>query len=241
LRGYASSFNLLARYCGEHKITLPSVKIVIAGSEALDDGTRELVERYLSCNIISQYANEENGILAQECIGDTEHRFYLNEAGYFFEVLKLESNDAAAYGEVGRLVITDLFNYAFPLIRYDCGDNCIMELDKTTGRPYISKLYGRRLDMVYNVYGEPIFPMAFARILKNYEAIVQWQFVQNDTSRYSLLLINKKLNEQTENEIIRQLYDFLGDRSDVKIEYFTGIPVLSSGKRKPVVNLWKNQ
>lgn len=241
LRGYASSFDLLARYVGEHNIKLPSVKIIIAGSEMLFDSTRELVEKNIGCNIISQYANEENGILAQEKVGDTEHRFYLNESGYIFEVLKLDSDETASYGELGRLVITDLFSHAFPVIRYDNGDNCIMELDQTTNRPYIAKLFGRQLDLIYNTKSEPIFPMALARTLKNFDQIRQWQFIQKSSREYVIKLIVGKPDSNMEQEIMKIFCELLGSDSDIQIEYVDGIPVLNSGKRKPVINLSRNK
>lgn len=243
LRGYASSFDMLAQYVGSHDVKLPSVKIIIAGSETLFDSTRELVENNIGCNIISQYANEENGILAQERLEDTEHRFYLNEASYYFEVLKLDSDEPAEYGELGRLVITDLFNYAFPLIRYDNGDNCIMELDSVTSRPYISKLFGRRLDMIYNTRNEPIFPMTLARILKNYDDIRQWQFIQERPVKYKLKLAIKnggELCSLLSDEIFEQLVELLGSDVGISFEYVDDIPVLNSGERKAVVNRCMN-
>lgn len=242
LRGYASSFELLARYVGEHRLGLPSVKIIIAGSETLFDSTRELVKKHIGCDIISQYANEENGILAQERVGDLSHRFYLNESGYFFEVLKFDSDKPASYGELGRLVITDLYNYAFPVIRYDNGDNCIMELDGDTDTPYISKLFGRRLDLIYNTQGDPVFPMTLARVLKNYDEIRQWQFIQQSSNEYILKLISESvfsIDSTIEQEILTQLKDLFGHNSIMQIEYVDEIPVLNSGKRKAVVNLWK--
>lgn len=244
LRGYASSFDLLSRYVGKHHVKLPSVKIIIAGSETLFDSTRELVCKNISCNIISQYANEENGILAQERVGDNAHRFYLNEASYFFEVLKLDSDEPAQYGELGRLVITDLFNYAFPVIRYDNGDTCVMEWDENEKRPYISKLFGRRLDLIYNVKGEPVFPMALARILKNYDEIRQWQFIQQTSVKYTLLLVSingKEIQVSTKSDILSQLMEILGSDAEIQIEYRNEIPVLNSGKRKSVINLWKKE
>lgn len=243
LRGYASSFDVLAQYVGSHDVKLPSVKIIIAGSETLFDSTRELVKKNIGCNIISQYANEENGILAQERLGDTEHRFYLNEASYYFEVLKLDSDEPAEYGELGRLVITDLFNYAFPIIRYDNGDNCVMELDAVTNRPYIAKLVGRRLDMIYNTRNEPIFPMTLARILKNYDDIAQWQFIQETPVEYKLKLAIKgggELRGLLSDEIFKQLAALLGSDAGIGFEYVDDIPVLNSGKRKAVVNRCTN-
>lgn len=242
LRGYASSFDILAQYVGKNDLKLPSLKIIIAGSETLFDSTRELVQKNIGCDIISQYANEENGILAQERIKDKKHFFYLNHSGYFFEVLKFDSDEPAAYGELGRLIITDLFNYAFPIIRYDNGDNCIMELDGITQKPYISKLFGRRLDMIYNTLDEPVFPMTLARILKNYDVIRQWQFIQENRDRYVLKLAlysDGELQKMVENEILTQLEELFGKDSDIRFAYVNEIPVLNSGKRKSVVNLWK--
>ena len=101
LRGYASSFGILANYVKEHPMTFPSLKICIAGSEALHDDVRASVKNTLHCEIISQYANEECGILAQEKVptSETDNVMYLNHAGYFFEVLKMNSDEPAEYGE----------------------------------------------------------------------------------------------------------------------------------------------
>lgn len=242
LRGYASSFDILAKFCINNNIKLPSVKIIIAGSEPLYDSTRALVLNGIGCNIISQYANEENGILAQERLNEPG-KFHLNHLGYIFEVLKLDKDESAAYGELGRLVITDLYNYAFPMIRYENGDCCILELDQNTGLPYISKLFGRKLDLIYSTIGEPVFPMVLARTLKNYDGINQWQFIQKTVDTYTLKLNCNDanlFNQTAVHEIIPYLKSVLGNNAVITIEYVDEIPVLNSGKRKSVVNLYMN-
>ena len=62
----------------------------------------------MHCEIISQYADEECGILAQEKVPtkSTDNVMYFNHSSYIFEILKLDSVEPAAYGEVGRIVIT---------------------------------------------------------------------------------------------------------------------------------------
>ncbi|MBQ3525072.1 MAG: phenylacetate--CoA ligase family protein [Akkermansia sp.] len=239
MRAYASTFALLGRYLLRQNKSLPSVKTMIAGSEALLDSTRHNIRKACpNCTLISQYANEEAGILAQEEPG-VEGIFQLNHAGYFFESIKLDSDNPAEEGEIGRLVITDLFNYACPLIRYDTGDMCRIKTDYKTGRKYIDKLYGRRLDMVFNTIGEPIFPMYFARILKNFDSIEQWQFIQNSKTDYMLkLTIDNDLNtfKASENEIRLQIISILGEDANLELVYVDEIPVLNSGKRKSVVN-----
>ncbi len=238
LRAYASSYALLGQYLLEKSIVLPSLKVMISGSEALLDSTRQNIAKSCpNCVMISQYANEENGIMGQE-MPHKEGIFELNHAGYYFESLKPDSDEPAEEGEIGRLVVTDLFNYACPLIRYDTGDMCSMRTDEKTGHKYLDKLYGRRLDIVYNTKGEPIFPMYFARVLKNYDAIVQWQFIQKDRKLYELKLLLNMSEEQFSpyaKEISVFITELLGSDAEFSIRYVSEIPVLKSGKRKSCV------
>lgn len=240
LRGYASSINLFAHYVADNGVNLSGLKLIISGSEALEDGTRELVKKYIGCKIISQYANEENGILAQEYVEDLEYSFYLNHASYFFEVLKLDQDRPVEYGELGRIVVTDFFNYAFPLIRYDTGDTGIIGMGNrhSNGYPVLKKLYGRRLDMVFDTKGDIVFPMAIARIMKHYSEVVQWQFIQTFSDRYllRLALANKEFNYMKVKDDLIALF---GQNANIEFEFTDEIPVLASGKRKPVINKWK--
>lgn len=233
VRGYASSFDIIGRFAIKHSYDFSHVKVMIAGSEALDDATRDIVNNDLHSNIISQYANEENGILAQENLG--ERKFYLNHAGYYFEVLKFESDEPTEEGEIGRVVITDYFNYAFPMIRYDTGDTAIAIRDTENHVVAFEKIYGRKLDMVFDANNKPIFPMAFARILKNYPSIEQWQFIQETKFDYNLKLIVEQQNEDVERDILNRISELCGNGSRIVVEYVDGIPVLKSGKRKSVI------
>jgi len=242
LRGYASSIDLFVRYLAKKDIQLSSLRLIIAGSESLLDSTRELVKKHIGCSLISQYANEENGILGQEELNDQElSPFYLNHASYIFEILKLDQDISAEYGELGRIVITDLFNYSFPMIRYDTGDTGIMVAnDKySNGYPVIEKIFGRRLDLVFNTSGSVVYPMAIARILKHYSNIVQWQFIQTDKADYILKLITNSENKLTIEEIRKELLLLFGEDSNIEFQFINEIPVLASGKRKSVINNYK--
>lgn len=246
LRGYATTIANLATYIRSSgkEWLFPSLKIVIAGGETLYDEVRQMVKKYMHCEIISQYADEECGIMAQERIPTVgmDNVMYFNQGSYVFEILKLESDEPAEYGEVGRIVITDLHNYACPIIRYDCGDTCVMlpPNEYSNGYPIMGKLYGRRFDLTYSTDGKAISPLAFGRSLKNFDNIVAWQFIQNGEKDYILKLKISKGNISQFDELITTFMDILGAKANLKIEEVNEIPVLSSGKRKPVVNEWKN-
>lgn len=246
LRGYASIIDQLANYIIDNPASLPSLKIIISVSETLQDETREKVKKYLKCEIVSQYANEECGILAQEMppTKTTNNIMYLNHAGYYFEILKINKDVPADYGELGRIVITDLHNYAFPIIRYDTGDLGVLlpPNEKSNGYPVLGKLWGRRLDICYTTKGEPFSAMLLSRTLKHFDKILQWQFIQKGEKEYCIKVImheNCIANEYLKSAII-ELLKVLGEDAIINIEQVNEIPVLSSRKRKPVINEWKN-
>jgi phenylacetate-CoA ligase len=242
LRGYASWYKALCEYLIDGKgdpRDLSSLRICISHSEALDERARILFEEMVGCKIVECYATEETGVLGQQRI-DTLN-YTLNHAGYIFEVLEFDSDTPVAYGQMGRLVVTDLFNYAFPLIRYEVSDAVILQggdLD-SGGWPLISKIYGRLLDMVYDTKGTPVHPMTFARVFKNYAGIVQWQFVQTDAKSYLVKLCLRE-GVTNEQEISNQIKEIMGADALITFEQVDDIPVLQSGKKKSVVRQWQN-
>lgn len=244
LRGYASSFDMFSRYIQTHPASFPSLRIVIAGSETLHEDVRANVKKFLGCEIISQYANEECGILAQERIPtlSKDNVMYLNHASYFFEFLRMDADAPAEFGELARIVVTDLSNKAFPLIRYDTGDVGILmpPNEFSHGFPVLGKLYGRRLDICYTTEGCPFHPMAIGRIMKHFDGIKQWQFIQKNECEYSLkVVMSETLPVNYLQPAVENLLGIIGSNAKISIEKVNEIPVLASGKRKAVVNEWR--
>lgn len=241
LRAYASWYDALVKYLEEGKGNpddLKTVKVCISSSEALNEETRTKMSRIAGIPIVEAYADEEAGMLGQQRIGD--NNYYLNHSGYVFEFLKLDSDRPAEPGVLARIVITDLFNYAFPLIRYDTGDTAIYARgnENSNGWDYISNLYGRRLDLVYNTNGQPVHPMNFARILKNLQGIIQWQFIQKAEKNY-VIKLNVDNKTVSVDNTVNEIRKVLGNDANVTVEYVDDIPVLASGKRKPVICEWE--
>lgn len=244
LRGYASTFGRIANVAERIGIQPPKeLKIIVSTSESLEDDVRSAVKRVLKCEIASQYASEECGIMAQERVPTqpSDNKMYFNWASYFFEFLKLDSDEPAEYGEIARIILTDLHNYAFPIIRYDTGDTCmILPPDEySNGYPVLGKLYGRGFDLTFTTDGTPIYPLAYGRILKNYPCIGQWQFAQSDERQYQLRLVLRENDEKALTEMKNDIQAILGEDANIEIKLVDDIPVLTSGKRKPVVNEWK--
>lgn len=70
--------------------------------------------------------------------------------------------------------------------------------------------------------------------------IRQYQFIQEDINNYTMLLNLSDVNVfNREDEMIDMLRSFLGQDANITVSYVSEIPVLKSGKRKQVVNNYK--
>jgi phenylacetate-CoA ligase len=241
LLGYVSALETLCKYLdiNEKKEKLPKICSIITMSESLDEYTKNRLEEHLKCPVLSRYSNIENGILAQQTIKD-KINFTLNVASYYFEILDIDNNTKLPHGKLGKIVVTDFYNKAMPLIRYDTGDMGIMNEVLIEGRKtlVLSHIEGRKLDRIYNTKGDLISSYIVYKNMWNYPEIEQYQFVQVSKEEY-VFKISMKSKFKRENELINEFKSYVGLDADFKVEYVDEIPLLNSGKRKKVMNISK--
>nr|WP_299381522.1 CoF synthetase [Allomuricauda sp.] len=240
LLAYTSALDSICKYLDEHyqrplKCTTTSA---IAVAEALGPVVKEKMAKYFNVEVISRYSNSENGILSQQRLNETEGHFEINAASYHVEILDLNHDRPVKKGEVGRIVITDLFNYSMPLIRYDTGDVGMMAENPETGSWVFTKVDGRKMDMFTNTKGEYISSHIIHHILQ-FKGIEQFQFVQEGKKYVIKLKMAEKLDARDEDALKKQYLEYFGDDALLKIQYVDDIPLLASGKRKLVVNKTK--
>jgi len=208
-----------------------SMKSILTGGEGLSDEDRHLLESVFGCTVYRRYSDMEMGILGQDTGGGSA--YVLNWGSYYFECLKMDSDKPAESGEVGRIVVTDLFNYAFPMIRYDTGDIGVMEYGNTGEFPQLKEIYGRVRDCVYTVDGTLLSPAKISVMMWGIEGIKQWQFIQEDKNLYTL-----KLNSERpvlQQEYIEKFRSILGNKAQIQIELVDEIPIMASNKRRAVI------
>ncbi|WP_248723159.1 CoF synthetase [Seonamhaeicola sp. ML3] len=233
LIAYASGLELICKHLDNFNGKLPTIKFksIIAISEHLNDYTKNALNKYFNVQAVSRYSNTENGIIAQQNIeGDLS--FNINWASYYVEILDIHKNIPARNMEMGRIVITDLFNFATPLIRYDTGDVGCMDYSVTP--PVLKKIEGRKGDIIFNTKGEIVTHFIVTN-LSLYSNVKQGQLIQTDKTVYTLKL-NVNPNFNKEGEILNLFKGFLGEDASINIKYVDEIPVLSSGKRRLTIN-----
>lgn len=239
--GYASTLKYVIdtfKDMGIHKVN--NISGIISGSEVLTEINRKNMREMFNCPIVSRYSNQENGVIAQDC--DEYNEYHINRANYIVEILKFDSDEKAEEGEIGRIVITDLFNYAMPLIRYDTGDIASM-LNNSVCRengPTLANLEGRKLDMLYNTSGERLSFFAVDEVVCYLPYVKQYQIIQRTEKDYTIRLVCTEEASVEESRIILGIKDILGQDANIELLYCEGIPIMSSGKFKYVINLMNN-
>lgn len=234
---YASTLDAFRRYFDKHGFdAVKDCKIfgIISGSEMLYDVTRESMEHAFGCKCFSRYSNEENGILGQD---EVENNVFLdNRASYIVEILKFDSDEPASIGEVGRVVVTDLHNYAMPMVRYDTGDAgaWVEVMYKNQKRTAIGKFAGRAVDIVFDCEGNQISPHMVTNGMWKFEGISQFQFVQKTKNDYEMRVCAG--SSYDEAELLDILHSIVGEKANIQIKSVDEIPILSSGKRRYIVN-----
>ena len=239
--GYSSAIEKIANYINKNKINISfTVSSVITMSEGLDAIGKSEIEQAFKTKVFSRYSNVENGIIAQQTDKSFDY-YFINSASYYVEILEMDLDVPVLNGQLGRIVITDFFNRAMPMLRYDTGDIGIKDIVKIEGCQFevLSKIEGRKMDAIYNTRGNLVSSFIITNGMWNYSELLQYQFIQKGIKSYQFKL-NVENEFDRENELIEDFKRYLGEDACIEIVYVNEIPLLSSGKRKKVINIMKN-
>ncbi len=237
LLGYSSAFDTIIKYLDNYgpDIIESNISSVISTSETLNPQTRSAMSKYFQIPVVSRYSNLENGIIAQQCFLSNE--FHINAASYLVEILDIDKDIPVEAGKLGRIVLTDYFNFAMPLIRYDTGDlGSFAENSECNIRtPVLTKIEGRKLDQIYDTKGNHLSSYLVYKNMWKYTEITQYQIIQEGVNMYTIRL-NTNTVFKREKELLSEFLDYLGHDAVIRVDYVNEIPMLSSGKRRKVVN-----
>ena len=173
--GYPSYLAFLARTGEKFEILAPRGFVLVASGEQMSPQDREVIERYFGA-VYNRYGSCEFSTIAHELPG--VDGFYVNPVQFL-----LETN------ERDELLVTDLWNYATPFIRYNIGDRASLLTEN--GRTVIAELYGRCNDVLFTPSGKMI-PSQFWTILSRMcEEVESFQVVQKSETEFVMRVKSK--------------------------------------------------
>lgn len=231
--GYSSFFQLLAeRLKGEI-----SPKIIFCISEILTDYSRSLITSAFGAHIIDSYGCTEVGEIAWEC-PEGHEGYHMNVDAVLVEFLK--DGETVGAGEEGETVLTNLFSYAMPFIRYNLGDVGVPSSERCScGRtlPLMRLLKGRHDDFIVLPSGKKLPPHGLMLTAKNITGISGYKIIQEKRDVIKVLLkMHAKYSEDSVAGFTSVLQKFLGEDIEVIVKIVNEIPRDRSGKLRRIIS-----
>lgn len=157
LVSYPSNLTALAEFCTKENIKISNLKEIATMGELLSLEQRDLCREAFGLQITDTYSAEEIGYIAMQC--PSSAHYHVQSENVLLEVLNEEGQSCRA-GEIGRVVLTTLHNFAKPLIRYAIGDYAEVGQSCSCGRglPVLTKINGRSRNMFVRPNGEQFWP-----------------------------------------------------------------------------------
>lgn len=232
IRSYPDPLFFLVQFIIKNNVKIYSPKAIATTGNILSKEYREIIENVFNCKIYDSYSCE-GGANVSECY---THECYHSSMEYAITEILNNSNNEAVNGESGRVITTDLHNYAVPFIRYDTQDYVIKSMDKCScGKQLLSidKIDGRDSDILVTPNGKRLIVHNFTGYFEWVDSIDQFQVIQNKIDEINIILkVNEKYNQQIESEILNYWQNYIGDDVKVRIELVNEIPLTNSGKRR---------
>jgi len=227
---FPNSLVVFARFLKERGYDPGKVRAVSCTGENLYDHQRSLFEEVFRCPVFEKYGTFEHGVIASEC---SEHRgMHLFTDGNLVEILK--DGKPAAPGELGDIVVTDLFNYGMPFIRYRIGDRGIASARQCTcgsKLPLLERLVGRDRDLLVAANGELKPGYLFVEIFNKNQIPGTFQVIQQRPEQVVVKMVRDSEFSDRHMTVIRERFaDYLGEAVELVVEEVESIPREASGK-----------
>jgi phenylacetate-CoA ligase len=237
LDGYAESYNIISQYLRKGGYKGHKPRGIISSGQTLPLQSRQRIEEAFGCKVYDKYgAREFAGGIAYQCSEQAENYHVVAECS----IIEIVDKDGKAVrpGEMGTVLVTELNNYALPLIRFKLGDFAIA-VDQNTacpcgrGLPLIGPIQGRIQATIVGADKQLIPGTFFARLFADYDyAIRQFQVEQYELGKVTLKIV--KANRYTDDvlkRVLAEIHRHLGKDIEVSVEFVDVIHLGRTGKR----------
>lgn len=204
LFGYPSGIGLLAKEQIGGNINI-APDTIGCGGEPLTPAIRKTIEKAFNVNPLDYYGATETLTFSVEC--RSHHRLHYFDDWFSVQVVDGDLK-CVRPGQPGKIIVTNLFNYTQPLIRYQMDDEIVLSdkpcqcgwpfpvIDKIAGRSeeslWFAKTDGNREFIHPSMLGEFFVP-----------GLERFQFVQTKTDRLTM----KAIIRDDKEEVISAIHE----------------------------------
>ena len=230
IAGYTMPLITLAKYVislGEDLRGL-RIKGIINAAETLYDHQRELLRNTFDCKVFNKYGGRELSDIAHECRNGSLH---INADWLYVEFVSDEGTPVRN-GETGNVILTGLYNFGMPFIRYKVDDLAVPSgKECTCGRalPIMEKIAGREQDMIVLKDGNYLPGEFFPHLFKDFD-IDKFQVVQENLDLLNISIVKGKSFDSKDLEYLKRKIRVYTKNIEIKFSFVEEIQVSRSGK-----------
>jgi len=203
-------------------------------SEMLDLKMRKKIETAFKAEVFDIYGCTEVKEISWEC---PEHcGYHINSDWLLVEFIK---NGKATIQENASIVVTSLYNYGMPLIRYEVGDTGrMLERECPCGRglPLMTTSQGRSVDYFILPDNSMVSPYTMTCAIENIEGMRQYLIRQKKKDSVTVNVVpDNQFNEQRKKQVESVLEKVL-PQVTVRVKTVERIERERSGKYRIVIS-----
>ena len=230
LTGYVNNLVAILKAVKANGKALPALRQVRTLGEAVTQEARDYITREWGLPLIDVYSTREAGYLALQC--PDSDGYHMQSESVLVEILR-EEGSACAAGESGRVVVTPLHNFAFPLVRYAVGDYAEAGGPCGCGRglPVIRRILGRSRNLMKLPDGSTRWPVFGIPKFRSIAPIRQFQFIQRSLEELEIrLAVERPITEDEQRRFGQYILDQLGHPFRLRWTFVPEISLSRSGK-----------
>jgi phenylacetate-CoA ligase len=215
----------------------PDVGALSCTAEPLLPDQRATIRDSFGVEPTDWYGARECGRIGMECA--RHDGLHVNAYGLHVEIAPVEGLEDPGLGEI---VITDLWNLAFPLIRYRTGDMArLAEAPCACGlaSPRLFDIAGRTADTFVNSRGQRVPGVSLTnRLITESGRVHALQLLQHEPRRFEALIVPGPDDDDGTAAWLRErLEGFMGEPLALAVRRVEWIPLEPSGKARLAKNL----
>ena len=228
---YPNNLNALISLCEQEKIAIDGISHIWCYAETLTPRIRKRAEEFFGARVEDSYSSQEMGIMAMQC---PESRLYhVTSESVILEVLD-ENDKPCSEGQTGRVVVTDLHNFATPVIRYAVGDYAQMGGACSCGRGLhtLNAIFGRERNLISKPGGVRHWPRLNLDESDVVGNVIQYQIIQHTLEEIEVrMVVTPRLTDEEEAKLTAHLQEHMGHPFRFRYSYFEGrLPLPANGK-----------
>lgn len=246
---YPSVLKNIAVRAQEKKLTLHQPKILLTSGESQDVHTRKIIKDTFAGALLDCYISTEAGVMAAECL--KHNGLHVLSYKSIVEITD-DHYKAVPVGQTGNVVVTDLNNLAFPVIRYaGMGDIAGYKTEKCDchlkNLPLLTRIEGRKVDSFVLPGNKVIHPFMLTLLMQDVPGVKKFQIRQEKKTEIKILIVKYPSPSSGEvaaghspsNEKLKARFQsIVGKEVKVLFEYVADIPRKNdSHKFQTVVSL----